>query len=355
MTNPQKTRVLVVEDDPASLDFLSTLLTHSGYEVMVAENGEEALDQARRHRPDIVVSDILMPTMDGFELAQKIRIEPGLAALPILFYSATYSASQAKWLADACGVSEQLNKPSEPHEILSAIERALQGPAPPLMADSYLLAEQHARVLSDKVASKIHELSVKQKELEAEIESRKRIEIQLRNSEQRYHFLVDHLPLGVLSCDLDRDQFETLNPALVRMLGYDSPAALLARNSVRSVFRSQEDWEAVVERTKAGGELGNKEVHWKRSDGSPILVRLSCYCADDRQHVYAIAEDITDQRELELQANQKQKLEVLGTLAGSVAHDFNNMLMVIGGFATCCCRGRWRTSASATTPNRSGG
>src|SRR5207244_2278307 len=94
MTINNKKKILVVEDDPSSLEFLRSLLSHSGYQVITAENGEQALDKAKADPPDLVVSDILMPSMDGFELAQKIRLDPVLSQTRMIFYSATYHASQ---------------------------------------------------------------------------------------------------------------------------------------------------------------------------------------------------------------------------------------------------------------------
>lgn len=330
MSRTEKTKVLVVEDDPASLEYLRTLLTYAGYDVATAENGKEALAHAKQSPVQLVISDILMPEMDGFELAQKIRSQPELSKVPVLFYSATYEEKQTKWLAEACGVSERLNKPADPEVIVSAVQRALEHPPRPLAADPYFVAEEHARILSEKVLNKVRELTLKQKELEQEIESRKNAQEKIEILEARHRSLMEHLPVGVLAWNIAEERLEVVNPALVKMLGYDGPGPLLARGFVDSLFVGQPGCEFLVGQVLAEKQARH-EVQWRRRDGKTILVQLSCFTVQDGKRIIASAQDITHERSLELQVRQDQKLEALGQLAGSVAHDFNNLLMVIMG------------------------
>jgi diguanylate cyclase (GGDEF)-like protein/PAS domain S-box-containing protein len=126
-----KPTVLVVDDRVVNREFLSTLIGYAGFEVLTAGDGAEALEVVRAHRPALVISDVLMPTMDGFEFVTRLRRDPdpGIAAMPIIFYTATYRLTEARELARSCGVAKVLSKPSEPEEILAAITEML-GVAP---------------------------------------------------------------------------------------------------------------------------------------------------------------------------------------------------------------------------------
>src|SRR6185295_24095 len=117
--------ILVVDDRLSNRQFLTTLLGYCGHELSEAVNGAEALEQVRAERPQLVITDILMPTMDGFEFVQRLRADPELAPTPVLFYTATYSAPQARALASSCGVHTVLPKPCEPQKILDAVNEAL--------------------------------------------------------------------------------------------------------------------------------------------------------------------------------------------------------------------------------------
>jgi diguanylate cyclase (GGDEF)-like protein len=127
--------ILVVDDRPTNLEYLTTLIGYTGHKVIEAADGAVALELARSRRPDLLITDILMPTMNGYELVEQLRRIPEFVALPVIFYTATYRTSEAERLAAACGVTLVLSKPSEPQVILHAIDQALgrktQAPAAP--------------------------------------------------------------------------------------------------------------------------------------------------------------------------------------------------------------------------------
>src|SRR3979490_108765 len=117
--------ILIVDDRPTNRQFLVTLLGYGGHRLLEAANGAEALERVRAERPDLVITDILMPTMDGYEFVGHLRADPALAPIPVIFYTATYSEPQAKALADSCGVRIVLPKPCDPERILAAVNEAL--------------------------------------------------------------------------------------------------------------------------------------------------------------------------------------------------------------------------------------
>jgi diguanylate cyclase len=123
--------VLVVDDRALNREFLATLLRYAGHRVVEAADGADALDAARRERPQLVISDVLMPVMDGVAFARALRADPQFADLPVIFYTATYRLDEAQAMAAGCGVCRVLSKPSEPQVILDAVAAALGGDAAP--------------------------------------------------------------------------------------------------------------------------------------------------------------------------------------------------------------------------------
>ncbi|MFZ2853351.1 MAG: EAL domain-containing protein [Rhodocyclaceae bacterium] len=130
--------ILVVDDRNLSREFLTMLFGYAGYRTVEARNGAEALDRVRAERPDLVVCDIAMPTMDGIEFVQQLHADAAIAQTAVIFYTATYRLNEARHLAQACGVAAVIAKPSRPQVILDAVAAALGIPAtmpkPPLPA-----------------------------------------------------------------------------------------------------------------------------------------------------------------------------------------------------------------------------
>ena len=128
--------ILIVDDRPSNRQFLTTLLGYGGHRLLEAGDGAAALGLVRADRPDLIITDILMPTMDGYEFVQHVRADPDVAPTPVIFYTATYSAPQAEKLAKTCGVYKVLAKPCEPQEILAAVNQALGVEDPVAVAPS---------------------------------------------------------------------------------------------------------------------------------------------------------------------------------------------------------------------------
>ena len=118
--------LLVVEDIPDILKLLEATLTFKGYRVITARNGEEALAAIERERPALVVTDILMPKMDGFSLVHRLRINPDTRNIPVVFLSATYVAPEDKAFALTIGVTRFIEKPVAMDKFLPIIEKILK-------------------------------------------------------------------------------------------------------------------------------------------------------------------------------------------------------------------------------------
>jgi diguanylate cyclase len=148
-------KILIVDDNATNRSLLTTLLASQGHQVSEAADGLEALALARVQRPALIISDILMPTMDGYDLVRQLRADPQLARTRVVFYTAHYHEREAHNLAEHLGVSRILLKPCEPEEILRCIEQVLAGePAvqqPPPAAE---FDRDHLRLMTDKLSEK---------------------------------------------------------------------------------------------------------------------------------------------------------------------------------------------------------
>jgi PAS domain S-box-containing protein len=164
--------ILIVDDRAANREYLLTLLSYSGYRLLEAGDGAEALAITRLERPDLVIADILMPTMDGYEFVRQLRADPAVAATRILFCTAHYHEVEAKALARACGVSGVLTKPCIAEQVLTAVEAALGGKAIPAkpVPESSSFDREHLRLLTDKLSEKADELRCANERLTALVE-----------------------------------------------------------------------------------------------------------------------------------------------------------------------------------------
>jgi len=121
----QKSYLLVVEDIPDILNLLEATLKFKGYRVITARNGVEALEVIQKERPALIITDILMPKMDGFNLVHRLRINPESRTIPVVFLSATYVAPEDKVFAHSIGVNRFIEKPVDLVAFLPIIERIL--------------------------------------------------------------------------------------------------------------------------------------------------------------------------------------------------------------------------------------
>ncbi|MDQ3621356.1 MAG: response regulator [Verrucomicrobiota bacterium] len=171
------TTILVVDDSPTSRTWLTRTLETAGYRILGAADGAEALVKARAEHPDVVISDVLMPLVDGYEFARQLRADATIAATPIIFYTAGYEQEEARSLAHSCGVFHILTKPADPGKLLRTINAILSEGALPAAATARAnnFHQEHLQLLTDKLSDKVAEL-------EAALEESKSKEIRLRQT-----------------------------------------------------------------------------------------------------------------------------------------------------------------------------
>ncbi len=244
--------ILVVDDRPVNRELFVTLLGYRGHQILEARDGEEALRSVRLNRPELVISDILMPTMDGYEFVRQLRKDPSTANIPVVFSTAHYLDREARSLAAACGVTHTILKPAEPEEILRVVDAALGISEPPAPLPSDAFDREHLRLLTDKLAEKTQELTRANERLTALIEMTRQL-----NSERNSLYLL-----------------ETFCHSARRIVGAKYAAILVLdddRKTVRHFFASglQTDAAAMIGSPPVGRGLFRKLL----SEGGLIRVR----------------------------------------------------------------------------------
>jgi len=113
--------ILIVEDVPNVLELLEVTLRFKGYAVITARNGEEALEVISKTRPALIITDILMPKMDGYAFVQKLRVNPETRSIPVVFLSATYVTPEDKDFALSLGAARFMEKPIDTEDFLLTV------------------------------------------------------------------------------------------------------------------------------------------------------------------------------------------------------------------------------------------
>lgn len=120
-----KPRILVVDDEPDALELAELNLRNAGFAVLLAANGTDALKQARKHKPDLIVLDIMLPEVDGLEVCKTLRADPGTAGIPVLLLTAK-AAEIDRVLGLELGADDYVTKPFSPRELVLRIKGLLR-------------------------------------------------------------------------------------------------------------------------------------------------------------------------------------------------------------------------------------
>src|ERR671919_2907504 len=123
---PGQKRILVTDDDPVILRLLQVNLELEGYDVLLAHHGEEAYELAVAETPDLVILDIMMPRMDGYETVEKLKATDKTKDIPVVFLSAKAQQSDIE-KGKEYGVADYLTKPFDPTELLDVVDRLIGG------------------------------------------------------------------------------------------------------------------------------------------------------------------------------------------------------------------------------------
>ena len=361
-TSATPVKILIVEDSATQAERLQHVLEEHGYRLSAARNGREALAAIRANPPTLVISDIVMPEMDGYQLCRQIKQDDQFKNLPVILLTSLSDPVDVVRGLEA-GADNFVFKPYDEDYLLARI--------------AYLLANQHLRETeSTKMGVEIFfsgrkffissdrlqilnlllctyeaavqknrqlaeardelkqfnvKLEAKVKErtaaLEAEIVERKQAEEKIREQAA----LLDKAQEAIMVRDLE-DRVIYWNKSAERVYGWTAAEAL-GRNVDKLLLKEEEP--ELLEARKRVLELGEwmGELLQVTKDGKPIIVESRWTLVRDSigrpKSKLVIGTDITEKKKLEAQFLRAQRLETLGALAGGIAHDLNNELVPI--------------------------
>lgn len=297
-------KILIVDDKKENLMLLDTLLNTSGHKVEQAYNGKEALDKLKKESFQMIISDILMPVMDGYKLCQICKRDPKLRNIIFVFYSATYTSKEDKEYALQLGADDFLIKPMEPNEFLSAIHNITKN------AEKQKISIKEPTITPEEAVEKhrdrlVNKLDKKVKELETEIKQKKKAEKALRNNEAKQSIAMKMAKLGYWEYDVLEDIF-TFNDHFYAIFGttakeaggYKMPSAQYAKK-----FLHPDDMHMVAEETKKAIQSTDPDysrqiehrIIYENGDIGYIAVRFSIIKDEQGRTIktYGANQDIT--------------------------------------------------------------
>ncbi|MEA5624385.1 response regulator [Nostoc sp. UHCC 0251] len=295
--------ILIVDDTPINLEVLFDFLGKAGFTVLIAEDGESAIARAEYAPPDLILLDILMPGMDGFETCRLLKKSGLTQDIPIIFMTAL-SETVDKVKGFELGAVDYLTKPLQHQEVLARIQLHLK-----LRSLTKTLQEQNLR-------------------LESEIAERLQVEEKIREQAA----LLDITSDAILVKDFD-NQIRFWNQGAEHLYGWKA-TEVIGKNVKQILYlpetlsQIQDIYANIV---KSGFWHG--ELHQVNKKGQDIIVASRWTLMRDRNgqaiSILTVNTDITEKKHLETQVLRAQRLESIGTLASGIAHDLNNILTPI--------------------------
>jgi len=293
-------KVLIVEDNPKDRKLLRFVLETHNCEVIEAENGQIGLELAAAHMPELIVSDAMMPVMDGFRFLRNIKNDERLRAIPFVFYSAVYTGLKDERLALSIGADMFITKPKDPQGLWDELQTALEDHKAgnkEVRSGQVLEDEEYLRDYTQVVASKLEE---KIRELE---EAKERIE----KSEKRYKNIFESTLDGIYQTD-SGGFFTLMNQAGAKIFGFKSASELIGRPAVEFWAEARER-EAFVAELRRSKSIKSFPIRARRRDGTIVYVESSSHIIEDEEGnfigIEGILRDVTERKSMETELRQR--------------------------------------------------
>ena len=312
MNAVKQTLVLLVDDNEQNLYLLQVLLEGNGYAVQTAQNGEDALKLARKKNPDLIVSDILMPVMDGFALCHEWHADSDLSLIPFIFYTATYTDPKDERFAMSLGAVRFIVKPQEPDVFLEVINTVMaekqigELPVTSIQADQEpVIMREYSEVLVRKLEDKMLQLEETHVLLEEKIEELELTGNALRESDNRFRDFASIAADWFFETD-SNFRFTYISQKYGEITGL-KPEGLIDQH-VLNIFKANEDdvlTESLLRNLQANLAIHDFEYRHALDDHNDLLFRYSGMPFEDEDGVFCgyrfVAHDITESHSLSRQ------------------------------------------------------
>ena len=362
--------LLIVEDSPTQAVEIQYFLEQNGYKVSMAEDGEQALAMLKDITPTIIISDIVMPRMNGYELCARIKENDRLKDIPVILLT---SLSEPEDVINGlvCGASNFIVKPFDKKFMLARIQyilinREMRKGATSQMGieiffrgKRYFLSSERVQMidlllstyeaaiqknsdfkkanqeleqvkdeLEGRVLERTAELTNSNVLLKREIDGHKQTGKALRESEERYRSMMEAMDEATYICSSDF-RVEYMNPAMIKRAGYDAKGELCHK----AIHGLDEKCPWCVFEKVIRGKSINHEIVSPKDNKTYQISNSPIVHTDGSVSKLTIFHDVTELKKMEAHFHQAQKMESIGTLAGGIAHDFNNILFPILGYS----------------------
>ncbi|MCF8044799.1 MAG: PAS domain S-box protein [Desulfarculaceae bacterium] len=292
-----KMKIMIVDDREENRYLLETLLGAGGYETVTAPDGKQALEQLRQNSFDLIVSDILMPVMDGFQLCRTCKADETLGRIPFVFYTATYVDDKDEAFAYRIGADLFLQKANEPDKFLEAIREVVEKTEKGEIGKADRPEPDEKEIAKDYSDRLVRKLEHKMERLEAEIEERKQAEKTIRKLSKA----LEQSPSIVMLTDT-MGVIEYVNPKFEDVTGYTADEVIgtkvgdlgeQAEETAEEMFENLnfgKEWRGVFRNRKKNGE-----TYLEQASISPMF--------DEKGEIInfvKVAEDITRLKETQM-------------------------------------------------------